>query len=276
VAADMYPYLAGATALASALPPWVADGGPPKLLERLHDPEVRRRIKADMTADHPDWENLYYDSGGAAGVEISGVFNPTLQKYDGMRLAEIARIEHKQPLDALFDLVLADQAQTGALYFMASESDLEDGLRQPWTSIGLDANEMPLDGPMFEAHTHPRAFGSMARFLGHYVRDQHLMSLEQAIRKITSLPADREHLYERGLLRPAFYADLAVFNPGTIRDTASYEHPATLSQGVEWVFVNGRLAFEHGKLTGVNAGRPLRGPGWTDSATTRKTDSAPL
>ena len=269
VAADMYPYLAGATALASALPPWVADGGTPKLLERLLDSAVRQRIKSEMATDHPDWENLYYDSGGAAGVEISGVFNPALQKYDGRRLAEVARLEHKQPLDALFDLVLADRAQTGALYFMASESDLEYGLRQPWTSIGLDANEMPLDGPVFEPHTHPRAFGSMARFLGYYVRDHHLMSLEQAIRKITSLPAEREHLYERGLLRPGFYADITVFNPTTIRDTATYEQPASLAQGIEWVFVNGQLSFEQGKLTGANAGRPLRGPGWTEDPAAR-------
>ncbi|HLW79907.1 MAG TPA: D-alanyl-D-alanine carboxypeptidase/D-alanyl-D-alanine-endopeptidase [Terriglobia bacterium] len=266
VAADMYPYLAGATALASSLPPWVADGGPAKLLERLGDPAVRRRIKTEMASDHPDWENLYYDSGGAAGVEISGVFNPALQKYDGKRLAEVARLERKQPLDALLDIVLADHAQTGALYFIAGESDLQAGLRQPWTSIGLDANEMPLDGPIFEPHTHPRAFGSMARFLGYYVRDQHLMSLEQAIRKITSLPAEREHLYERGVLRPGFYADITVFDPAAIRDTATYEHPASLAQGIDFVLVNGQVAFEQGKLTGVKQGRPLRGPGWTGAA----------
>lgn len=263
VAADMYPYLAGATALASCLPPWVADGGPDKLLERLRDPATRRRIKAEMASDHPDWENLYYDSGGASGVRVSGVFNKDLQQYDGETLAEIARQQHKEPLDALFDFVLADHAQTGALYFIASERDLEYGLRQPWTSMGLDANEMSLDGPLFEPHTHPRAFGSMPRFLGYYVRDHHLMDLEQAVRKITSLPAEREHLYERGLLRPGFYADITVFDPGTIRDTATYRNPATVARGVEYVFVNGQLEFERGRLTGATAGRVLRGPGWT-------------
>jgi dihydroorotase/N-acyl-D-amino-acid deacylase len=276
VAADMYPYTAGATALASCLPPWVADGGPAKLLERLRDPATRQRIKTEMASDHPDWENLYYDSGGAEGVEISGVFNPALQKYDGKRLAEVARLEHEPPLDTLFDLVLADQAQTGALYFMASEPDLEYGLRQPWTSIGLDANEMPLDGPIFQPHTHPRAFGSMARFLGHYVRDRRLMSLEQAIRKITSLPAEREHLYERGLLRPGFYADVTVFNPASVRDTASYERPASLAQGIDYVFVNGELTFARGKLTGANAGRPLRGPGWRESGSAGLSHAAPF
>lgn len=263
VAADMYPYLAGATALASSLPPWVADGGTDKLLERLRDPGVRRRIKAEMASDHPDWENLYYDSGGPAGVEISGVFNPDLKKYDGKTMAEVARLEHKAPLEALFDFILADHAQTGALYFIASEPDLEYGLRQPWTSIGLDANEMSLDGPLFEPHTHPRAFGSMPRFLGHYVRDGHLLTLEQAVRKITSLPAEREHLYERGLLRPDFYADVTVFNPAAIHDTATYQHPTSLSEGVEYVLVNGQLEIEHGRLTGAKAGRALRGPGWT-------------
>jgi N-acyl-D-amino-acid deacylase len=259
----MYPYLAGATALASCLPPWVADGGTAKLLERLRDPAIRRRIKAEMAADHPGWENLYFDSGGAAGVEISGVVNSALKKYDGQTVAEMAREEHKAPLDALFDFVRADQAQTGALYFIANERDLEYGLRQPWTSIGLDANEMSLDGPLFEPHTHPRAFGSMARFLGYYVRDRHMISLEEAIRKITSLPAEREHLYERGLLRPGFFADVTVFDPAAIRDTATYEQPASLSQGVEYVFVNGQIEFEHGKLTGAKAGRPLRGQGWS-------------
>ena len=263
VAADMYPYLAGATALASCLPPWVADGGPDKLLERLRDPATRRRIKSEMGSDHADWENLYYDSGGATGVRVSGVFNKDLQQYDGETVAEIARQQHKQPLDALFDFVLADHAQTGALYFIASEQDLEYGLHQPWTSIGLDANEMSLDGPLFEPHTHPRAFGSMPRFLGYYVRDHHLIDLEQAVRKITSLPAEREHLYERGLLRPGFYADITVFNPDTIQDTATYKNPASVSRGVEYVFVNGQLEFEHGRLTGATAGRVLRGPGWT-------------
>jgi N-acyl-D-amino-acid deacylase len=195
IAADMYPYLAGATALASSLPPWVADGGLAKLLQRLHDPAVRARIKREMAADHPDWENLYFDSGGAPGVLLASVVDPTLkQKYEGKTVAEMAAAEGKDPLDALFDFVLADQGRTGALYFLANERDLEYGLKQEWTSIGLDASETSLDGPLHEAHDHPRAWGSMARFLGHYVRDRHLVPLAEAIRKMTSLPAQREHL----------------------------------------------------------------------------------
>jgi N-acyl-D-amino-acid deacylase len=262
VAADMYPYLAGATALASCLPPWVADGGTEKMLARLRDPAVRKRIEDEMAADHPDWENLYNDSGGAPGVMISGVFNPDLKRFNGKTVEEMAKERGKPPLEAMFDFILADGGQTGALYFIASENDLQEGLKQPWSSIGLDANEMSLDGPLFEPHTHPRAFGSMPRFLGHYSRDLHLVTLAEAIRKITSLPAEREHLAARGLLKTGFYADITVFDPKTIIDNATYAMPAQLSSGVEYVLVNGKVEFEHGKLTGVKAGRPLRGPGW--------------
>lgn len=262
IRADMYPYLAGATALASCLPPWVADGGTAKILERLRDPALRRRIKLEMGADHPGWENLYYDSGGPSGVMISGVVNPDLKKYDGKTVAQMALGEHKQPLDALFDFILADHAQTGALYFIASEQDLQFGLKQPWTSIGLDANELSLDGPLYEPHTHPRAFGSMPRFLGHYVRDLHLVPMEQAIRKITSMPAQREHLARRGLLALGYFADITIFDPATINDKATYTNPNQISVGVDYVIVNGQLEFDHGKLTGATAGRPLRGPGW--------------
>ena len=265
IRADMYPYLAGATALASCLPPWVAVGGMPELLKRLSDPATRQKIKTEMSSDHPGWENLYYDSGGAPGVMISGVADPALKSYDGKTIAQVAKMQHKQPLDALFDFVLADKGRTGALYFIASEKDLEYGLKQPWTSIGLDANELSLDGPLFEPHTHPRAFGSMPRFLGHYVRDLHLMSMEEAIRKITSMPAQREHLTDRGLLEPGYFADITVFNPQTIIDKATYQQPTQLSVGVSYVFVNGRLEFENGKITGVTAGRPVRGPGWQPS-----------
>jgi N-acyl-D-amino-acid deacylase len=263
---DQYPYIAGGTALASSLPPWAADGGTKKLLERLHDPAVRERIKKELATDHADWENLLFDCGGGAGVMIAGVENPELKKYDGKTVAEMAKGEGKPELDALFDFIIADQARTGALYFMANEQDLVLGLKQPWSSIGLDANEQALDGPLFEAHNHPRAFGSMPRFLGHYVRDQKLMPLEEAIRKITSMPAQREHLKDRGLLRAGMYADITIFDPATIVDRATYEEPTKLSEGVHYVFVNGQLEFEHGKVTGAMAGRPLRGQGWNEAA----------
>jgi dihydroorotase/N-acyl-D-amino-acid deacylase len=265
---DQYPYIAGGTALASSLPPWAAEGGTQKLLQRLHDPAIRARIKKELAAgDHPDWENLLFDCGGGAGVMIAGVENPDLKKYDGKTVAEMAKGENKPELDALFDFIIADQARTGALYFMANEKDLIYGLKQPWASIGLDANEQALDGPLFEPHNHPRAFGSMPRFLGHYVRDQKLLPLEEAIRKITSMPAQREHLRDRGLLKTGFFADITIFDPATIVDHATYAEPTKLSEGVHYVFVNGQLEFDNGNLTGQKAGQPLRGQGWRDPTT---------
>ncbi len=262
IAADMYPYTAGATALVSALPPWVADGGSQKLLARLKDPSIRARIKKELAGDHPDWENLYYDCGGAAGVLISSVETPDLKQFEGKTLEQVAKTWKKSPEDTLMDFVLADSAQTGAIYFMASEEDLKTGLEQRWTSIGLDAGEMSLDGPIFQPHTHPRAFGSMPRLLGHFVRDEHLMPLENAIRKITSLPAQREHLEDRGLLKPGYFADITVFDAATIIDHATYTEPAQLSTGIDYTIVNGQIEYDHGKLTGAQAGRALRGRGW--------------
>lgn len=266
ISADMYPYVAGGTALASSLPPWVADGGQKKLLDRLHDPAVRARIKQELKTEHADWENLFLDSGSGTGVMVAGIENKELKKFDGKTIAQIAADEKKDPLDALMDLVIDDEARTGAIYFIAGENDLQYGLKQPWTSIGLDANEVSLDGVLFEPHNHPRAYGSMPRFLGHYVRDLHLLPLEQGIRKITSLPAQRERLRDRGLLKQGYFADITIFDPATIRDRATYEQPAQISEGVKYVFVNGQLEFDNGKLTGVAAGQVLRGPGWNKSA----------
>ena len=262
VSADMYPYVAGGTALAASLPPWVADGGRTQLLERLRDPATRSRIKEELKTEHDDWENLFLDSGGGRGVLIAGIEKPALERYDGKTIAEIAEMEKKSPVDTLLDLVVEDEARTGAIYFIASEDDLQYGLKQPWTSIGLDANESSPDGPLFEVHDHPRAYGSMPRFLGHYVRDQHLLPLEQAIRKITSLPAQRERLRDRGLLKVGYFADITLFDPATIVDHATYENPVQLSEGVKYVFVNGQLEFENGRPTGAAAGQVLRGPAW--------------
>ncbi|MHB8502406.1 MAG: D-alanyl-D-alanine carboxypeptidase/D-alanyl-D-alanine endopeptidase [Candidatus Acidiferrales bacterium] len=266
IVADMYPYPAGATALASALPPWVADGGTQKLLARLKDPAVRARIKKELAGDHPDWENLYYDCGGGSGVLLASVEKPALKEFEGKTVADVATAWKKSPEDALMDFVIADSAQTGAIYFMASEEDIKTGLEQPWTSVGLDANEMSLDGPIFEPHTHPRAFGAMPRFLGHYVRDEHLMPLETAIRKITSLPAQREHLQNRGLLKPGYFADVTIFDPAKIIDRATFTQPTLLSEGIDYTIVNGQIEYDHGKLTGATAGKVLRGRGYQPEA----------
>lgn len=266
IAADMYPYVAGSTALASSMPPWAADGGPQKLLERLKDPDVRLRIKKDLAGDHPDWENLYFDVGGASGVSIAAVTNPELRRFEGKSLADVAKEWKKSAEDTLMDFILADNGQTGAIYFMASEEDLRTGLAQPWTSIGLDSPAMALDGPTYQAHAHPRGYGSMARWLGHYVRDEHVLPLEAAIRKITSLPAQRMRLSDRGLLKPGYYADITIFDAARIADHATYAKPDQLSTGVDYVIVNGQVEFEQGKPTGVTAGQVLRGPGYQPSA----------
>ena len=258
IAADMYPYTAGGTALASSLPPWMADGGMDKLLQRLRDPATRKRVVAEMAEDHNDWENLYLDCGGGRGVMISAVVNPALENYTGKTVAEMAKEVNKPEMDALFDFILADKGQTAALYFLANENDLQYGLKQAWTSIGLDAGETSLDGPLFEPHTHPRAWGSMPRLLGHYARDLKLLDLSQAVRKVTSLPAQREHLSGRGLLKTGFYADVTIFDPAAILDTATYPNPNQISKGVEYVLVNGQLEWEQGRLTGATAGRALR------------------
>ena len=267
VTANMYPYIAGGTALASSLPPWVADGGLEKLLQRLHEPATRARIKAEMAADHPEWENLFFDSGNGAGVMVSGVENPELKKFNGKTIAQIALAQKKSQLDTLFDFIIADKGQTGALYFIANENDLVYGLKQPWTSLCLDAGEVSLDGPLYEPHTHPRAYGAMPRFVGHYLRDQQILPLEQGIRKMTSLPAQRERLVNRGLLKEGYFADVTIFDPKTVQDLATYAESSQVSKGVRYVFVNGQLEFEDGKLTGAISGRALRGPGWKQEPT---------
>src|SRR5438309_10024212 len=216
VTADMYPYIAGGTALASSLPPWVADGGIAKLLQRLRDSATRAKIKAEMSADHQQWENLYFDSGGGGGVMVSGVVNPDLKKFDGKTVAQIAETQTKTQLDALFDFILADKGQTGALYFMASENDMQFVLKQPWTSLCLDAGELSVDGPLCDAHSHPRALGALPRFLGRYVRDLHPLPLGQGIPKMTSLSAQRERLLNRGLLKEGYFADITVFDANFI------------------------------------------------------------
>jgi N-acyl-D-amino-acid deacylase len=261
VTADLYPYVAGATKLSAELPPWVADGGPQKLLERLKDNSVRTRIKQELATDHSDWENLFFDAGGASGILICDIQNPSLKQFEGKSIADVAKAWNKSPEDTLLDFIIADGAQSDAIDFYGSDEDLKTGLSQPWSSIGLDAPEMSLDGPTYEPHTHPRATGSMPRFLGHYVRDEHIMPLEAAIRKITSLPAQRVHLDSRGLLKSGYFADITIFDPSII-DHATYTKPDQLSTGIEDVIVNGQLEYEQGRLTGITAGRALRGRGY--------------
>jgi N-acyl-D-amino-acid deacylase len=263
VTADQYPYIAGATALGSSIPPKYHAGGSDAMIARLKDPAMRAEIKkAMMTPPQGNAENLFYGSGGAAGVLVISVINPEMKKYEGKRVSEIAAMQNKDPLDAVLDFVIADHDNTGAIYFMMNDDDVRFAMKQPFVSVGTDFGECALEGPLSESPCHPRAFGSFPRILGRYVREQHVLTLEDAIRKFTSLPAQREHLDRRGLVQPGFYADITVFNPETVMDVATFENPNRISQGIEYVFVNGVLEVEHEKPTGKLGGRPLRGPGY--------------
>ncbi|MBI3547629.1 MAG: D-aminoacylase [Elusimicrobia bacterium] len=262
VTADVYPYTAGATSLSSALPPWASEGGREKMLARLRDPATRKKIAGDLAEHHDGWENLYLNSGGAAGVMVAKVPKEELRTFGGKTIAQIAKAQGKTEMDALLDFILDNEGGAGAIYFTQHEDDLRVAMSQPWASFCLDWQIAELDGPNYRPYVHPRGWGSYPRILGKYSRELGLFSMEQAIRKMTSMPAQRFGLAGRGLLKPGFFADVAVFDPKTIIDHATFEKPNQQSVGVEYVFVNGQAAFEKGKPTGAMAGRPLRGPGW--------------
>jgi N-acyl-D-amino-acid deacylase len=263
ITADQYPYVAGATSLGAAVPPWSHEGGTAKFVERLKDPATREKLKQEMRTLSDKWENFYLGAGGGEGILVASVLNRELAKYEGKRINEIARMMGKSDeLDALFDLLIADNAQTGMIVFLMSEDDVKLALRQPWVSVGIDHGSVALTGPLAEGKAHPRGYGSFPRILGRYVRDEHVLSLEDAIRKMTSLAANRVHLVDRGLLKPGFFADVVVFDPQRIRDIATFDDPNRLSVGMRFVLVNGEPVIFAGKQTNALPGKPLRGPGY--------------
>ena len=262
VTADQYPYTGAATSLGAVIPPKYHAGGTDEFVKRLKDPAVREQIHKDINSSDSSFENLWKGSGGAGGVLVISVLNPELRKYEGKTVVQIGKMENKDPLDALMDLVIADRDNTGAVYFLMNEDDVKLAMCQPWVSVGTDYGEVNLTGPLGESKSHPRAYGSFARILGKYVREEHNLRLEDAIRKFTSLPAQREKLDHRGLLRTDYFADIAIFDPEKVRDTATFDDPNRPSVGFEYVFVNGVLSLEHDKVTGQLGGRPLRGPGY--------------
>lgn len=279
ISADVYPYTAASTSLNACLPPWALEGGTERMLERLRDTEIRARLKREIMTDSKDWENIYLGSGGANGVLIGSVVNRELESLQGKRLSEIAAQQKKGELDALFDLILADRGQTSAIYFMMSEDDLRAALRAPFISICTDSGARATDGPLSGSKSHPRGWGSYPRILSRYVREQQILSLEQAIHKMTGLPASRVGLRERGLLREGFFADLTVFNPQRIRDRATFETPNQYAEGISYVIINGQLAVDNGQRTKALTGRVLRGPGYHGSrvsATTTTSAAHPL
>ena len=262
ISADQYPYIAGQNGLDANLPLWVRDGGRDKLIERLEDPAVRARVKADLAKDDPSWENQYQGAGGAAGVLIVSVVNPALKKYEGKTLEQIGKEEGKDPVDVIMDVVTADRANTSNVIFMMSEDDVRLALKHPLVSLGTDSSASATDGIFSQEKSHPRAWGSAARILGKYVREEKLLPLEEAVRKMTSLPASRMGLADRGIVRPGMLADLVAFDPATVKDKATFENPLQYSEGIPYVAVNGQLVVDGGRITAARPGRPLFGPGY--------------
>ncbi|GBD33303.1 D-aminoacylase [bacterium HR33] len=257
VQANMYPYVAGSTGLSACLPPWASADG--KLLDNLRDPEMRERIRAEVLQQTTDWENLC-TLATPEGVLILGLERPENRQYVGKRLSEIAEAQGKDWLDAVMDLILSEQGGIGTVYFMMSEENVKLQLRQPWIKFGTDAGGVDPDSS--RDLTHPRAYGTFTRILGKYVREEKVLGLEDAIRKMTSAVATRLSIPDRGLLRPGFYADIVVFDPETVADRATFEQPHQLSVGVRHVFVNGVAVVKDGKHTGAKPGRVIRGPGY--------------
>jgi dihydroorotase/N-acyl-D-amino-acid deacylase len=255
VSADQYPWTASSNGLVDSLPPWLQEGSAEQLLARLRDPAIRARARREFLADNPDWPE------GASLILITSVLNPGLKKYEGRTIAEIAKDERKDPLDVIMDIVLADRGNTNRVTFGMSEEDVQAALKHPLVSLCTDSGTSAEDGILSRERSHPRAWASTARILGHYVREVKLITLEEAVRKMTSLPASRMRLGDRGLLRPGMAADIVAFDPGTVRERSTYADPNHYSQGFEYVAVNGGLVVDGGKITEARPGRPLLGPG---------------
>ena len=261
VTANLYPYIAAATSLDASIPAWAHSGGTDSMLLRLKDPATRARIRAELLAPPQISDRFMRAAGGPSGVIVLP-FADSLSRYNGKRLSEIAALQHQDPIETLFDLVTEERARTGAIYFVMSEPDVDSALATWWTSFDTDYGGVAPDGPFGHDGVHPRTYGTFARILGHYVREQHLLTLESAVRKMTSLPAQRVGLVDRGLLRPGLFADVTVFDPDSIADRATFEAPHQPSVGITYVFVNGKKVLDHGQVTAARPGRGLRGPGY--------------
>jgi len=255
VAADQYPYPASGTDLDAILPGWAHAGGTEAMLARLRDPATRARMAAELTAGGD--ENIGASAGGPSGVMIAGVGEDSLRKYQGMRLSEVAAARRQPVVEALFDLILADRSRSSAIYFSMSEQDIEYAMRQPWVSVGIDAGARRADSTVVE-HPHPRAYGSFPRILCHYVRERRVITLEDAIRKFTALPAARMGLADRGVLKAGMFADLTVFDPNTVCDRATFVNPVQTAVGIQHVIVNGVPEIRNARITGARGGRGLR------------------
>jgi N-acyl-D-aspartate/D-glutamate deacylase len=262
VAADMYLYTAGGTGLEAVIPSWAFDGGDEKLLERLKDPAVRERLKNEIKTGSPGWWNIVEAAGGWDGIVLANARNKDNARFEGMTLSKIAKERKQDPADAAFDLVAQGEGRVLALYYMMSEQDIVTALKFPWTSIGSDAGAAVKPGAVDAVGLpHPRSYGNFPRLIARYVREQRVLTLEEAIRKMTSWPATRMRLASRGLIREGCWADVVIFDYDKIQDRATYEQPLLSPEGIDYVLVNGQVVVDHGKHTGARPGQVLYGSG---------------
>ncbi len=262
VSANIYPYDRASNGLDACLPVWVREGGTTAMLERLNDPATRARVKREMDDPNAPYENQWYGSGGPAGVLLSSVLDPSLRKYEGMNFVEIGAAMGTDPRDAAIDLVIADKAESSVIISIMREDDVVAAMRTPWVSFDTDSGARAEDGPLSESKSHPRAWGTFTRVLGKYVRDDKVLTLEEAVRKATSQAAIRVGIADRGLLRPGMFADIVVFDPATVKDEATFAQPNNYSAGMRHVLVNGKAVVADGAITSERPGRALRGPGY--------------
>ena len=266
VHADQYPYVASSTGLSQTIPPWAHEGGGAKLAERLKDPETRARIRKEMDDPHPIWENRLISAGTWHNVQIASVPAQTgiesgYKRYEGKRVDEAAREAGKDPYDFVFDLLIANRGSVSCVWFIINEDDLKLAMRQPWVSIGSDGSALATSGPLRTGVPHPRNFGTFPRVLGKYVREEHVLTLEQAVHKMSGLTAQQMHLADRGLIKEGFAADLVIFDPATVADRATFSDPFQYPVGISTVIVNGRVVLDNGRHTGERPGVVIRGHG---------------
>ena len=258
ITADTYAYPAGFNTFSAIIPPWAHDGGDAKLIERLKDPAMRARIRREMESSSGKWDNEWQEITGPESILVGAVQNPKLLPVQGKTIAQIAKLWGKDPIDTIFDLLIEDRAFTQVAIFMMSEADIVVALEQPWVSICNDSQGTALDGLLGKEHPHPRAYGTFPRILRKYVREEKKLTLADAIRKFTALPAQRMRLADRGVLKEGMWADVVIFDPETIRDRATFENPNQLSEGMRFVLVNGVPVIEEGKMTDALPGKVLR------------------
>jgi len=262
ITADMYTYTAGATGLDASMPPWVQEGGYSEWKKRLQDPEIRKKVAKEISTPTDDWENLYLQAGSSKNLILIGFANPDLRYLTGKTLDEVSRIMKKDPVETMIDLVIEDGSRVGTVYFIMSEENIKKKITLPWMRFGSDAGSMTPEGKFLESNTHPRAYGNFARLLGKYVRDEQVISLEEAIKKLTSNPALTLKIKKRGLLKKGYYADIVIFDKDKIIDHSTFSNSHQFSTGVIHVFVNGTQVLKDGEHTGALPGRFIKGPGY--------------